>query len=1145
MRNNCRTANSAILLLCSGLSIILVGCGEGGGGSHSTPSKPGTTASEVAFVLVPDDLGAGDSDGVPTSAAVAPVVDLAWAAANPNNLRQWDDTQVGTSVGTRSPCTDCQCVDYVRYRVVGSTRSALDRSGWGGYGNQVQHRISMATNADLGTGDIPRPGAVFHYFLNCNASTLGCSHTGIVESAELLRDGEEGATELYYQVVVAEQNFRVPNVVNDKRMVPLSFPSLESRKLDDFNTTDALGRRWQFVYTPTETENEYDQQAKDLIATWWNNGLLKRALDRGGELSLGEYQRQPLIKTVRLLRTSVQRDVAWAVLDLFQSELGRGADFDGLLLYLPYVAAEETEEQIRQRIRSTEEYLNRQAGQQPPTLALVSTSGAGTEVGQSYILTLAVKDADGDLSRIEVDWGDGSAVSQFDVTGSESSQVAQHSFVSAETFQWSAVAVDAREAISQRISGSITVRVPAATNRPPTVSASSSATTIRLGEVVTISVDAADLDANLSKVTMNWDDGSVAQTRDITGSKSNTSFTKSSSSARTLAWSVSVSDTTALSSKVVSGIIEVRSDMVAALNLTGVSPNPVDAGTTKPYAPSLTLSGTNLNTVTTIKWLEQGTLVSTWTKLGNGSWTSSTGSSPAVTQSAASLGVQPTVVASTDTWSGSRTWTVTVGNGTAEVSSSFSVNRTEPVAALNLTGVSPNPVNAGTTKPYAPSLTLSGTNLNTVTTIKWLEQGTLVSTWTKLGNGSWTSSTGSSPAVTQSAASLGVQPTVVASTDTWSGSRTWTVTVGNGTAEVSSSFSVNRTEPVAALNLTGVSPNPVNAGTTKPYAPSLTLSGTNLNTVTTIKWLEQGTLVSTWTKLGNGSWTSSTGSSPAVTQSAASLGVQPTVVASTDTWSGSRTWTVTVGNGTAEVSSSFSVNRTEPVAALNLTGVSPNPVNAGTTKPYAPSLTLSGTNLNTVTTIKWLEQGTLVSTWTKLGNGSWTSSTGSSPAVTQSAASLGVQPTVVASTDTWSGSRTWTVTVGNGTAEVSSSFSVTRTEPVAALNLTGVSPNPVNAGTTKPYAPSLTLSGTNLNTVTTIKWLEQGTLVSTWTKLGNGSWTSSTGSSPAVTRSAASLGVQPTVVASTDTWSGSRTWTVTVGNGTAEASSSFSVTRRN
>lgn len=79
------------------------------------------------------------------------------------------------------------------------------------------------------------------------------------------------------------------------------------------------------------------------------------------------------------------------------------------------------------------------------------------------------------------------------------------------------------------------------------------------------------------------------------------------------------------------------------------------------------------------------------------------------------------------------------------------------------------------------------------------------------------------------------------------------------------------------------------------------------------------------------------------------------------------------------------------MAAPTLSSVSPNPVNAGTTKPYAPSLTLAGTNLNTVTTSKWLEQGALIATWTKQSNGSWTSSNGgSTQIVTQTTTSLGV-----------------------------------------------------------------------------------------------------------------------------------------------------------
>ena len=137
------------------------------------------------------------------------------------------------------------------------------------------------------------------------------------------------------------------------------------------------------------------------------------------------------------------------------------------------------------------------------------------------------------------------------------------------------------------------------------------------------------------------------------------------------------------------------------------------------------------------------------------------------------------------------------------------------------------------------------------------------------------------------------------------------------------------------------------------------------------------------------------------------------------------------------------------------------------------------------------------------------------------------------------------MTVSNGTAEASKDFTVSRTEAVQPPILTSVSPNPVNAGTTKPYAPSLTLTGSNLDTVTSIKWLQQGALVSTWTKQSNGTWTTSTGFTAAVTQTTTSLGVQPTVVSSSDSWVGSRTWTVTVSNGTAEASKDFTVSRAN
>ena len=89
----------------------------------------------------------------------------------------------------------------------------------------------------------------------------------------------------------------------------------------------------------------------------------------------------------------------------------------------------------------------------------------------------------------------------------------------------------------------------------------------------------------------------------------------------------------------------------------------------------------------------------------------------------------------------------------------------------------------------------------------------------------------------------------------------------------------------------------------------MTLSGTNLDTVNSIKWFEQGVAIATWTKQANGSWLSSNGPTVIVSQSVGSLGVQPTLVALADTWTGSRAWTVTVSNGSVDSSQNFTVNR--------------------------------------------------------------------------------------------------------------------------------------------------------------------------------------------------------------------------------------------
>ena len=97
-----------------------------------------------------------------------------------------------------------------------------------------------------------------------------------------------------------------------------------------------------------------------------------------------------------------------------------------------------------------------------PTLSFMSGNTTAT-VGASYSVQLQGNDSDNNLSLITINWGDGSSNSQNASNGS--TLTFSHTYSSANSFTWSATAIDSANASSSAVSK--TVSVSAAVVTPP------------------------------------------------------------------------------------------------------------------------------------------------------------------------------------------------------------------------------------------------------------------------------------------------------------------------------------------------------------------------------------------------------------------------------------------------------------------------------------------------------------------------------------------------------------------------------------------------------------------------------------------------------------------------------------------------------
>ena len=167
---------------------------------------------------------------------------------------------------------------------------------------------------------------------------------------------------------------------------------------------------------------------------------------------------------------------------------------------------------------------------------------------------------------------------------------------------------------------------------------------------------------------------------------------------------------------------------------------------------------------------------------------------------------------------------------------------------------------------------------------------------------------------------------------------------------------------------------------------------------------------------------------------------------------------------------------TTPSVALSFTGLTPSQI-ATSTAPYQATLSASGSNFNNVNRVSFSWSGAASGSkiWYK-GDSNWNA------AVTiNSDNSMTLQPTVVETNPTWSGTVYWTVTLRDNTdATASKSFTVTYTPTTISASIISYSPS---SKITVDIGQSFTISTNFTNTGNTAAYFYAG--ASVWDSSGN------------------------------------------------------------
>jgi hypothetical protein len=289
-----------------------------------------------------------------------------------------------------------------------------------------------------------------------------------------------------------------------------------------------------------------------------------------------------------------------------------------------------------------------------------------------------------------------------------------------------------------------------------------------------------------------------------------------------------------------------------------------------------------------------------------------------------------------------------------------------------------------------------------------------------------------------------LQPRVVETNPTWSGTAYWTVTMRDTTgATASKSFTVSYTPPsTISATINSYSPSSkitVNTG------QSFTISTSFTNTGNTAAYFYPG--VSIWNSNGSLIFTDWGSKKYLSKNQQGSASWSPTINTPGEYWLQFGIWNEAKSELLDKEPSPSQnlIKVTTPSVSLSFTGLTPSQISTSIA-PYQATLSATGSNFNNLNRVSfsWSGAASGSATWYK-GDANW-----NNKVTINSDNSMTLQPGVVETNPTWSGTAYWTVTLRDNTsATASKSFTVTYTQ--LTPQVTGVDPSQPTASPSRQY----------------------------------------------------------------------------------------------
>ncbi len=422
---------------------------------------------------------------------------------------------------------------------------------------------------------------------------------------------------------------------------------------------------------------------------------------------------------------------------------------------------------------TTSETVNDRA----PTVTISTISPNPANTGQLVTLSFSATDPDGTVSTITINWGDASTPTSLAGTATS----ATHTYTSTGTAKSQVFSITVTATDN---SGSIGIGLSSETvnDLPPVVSVTNvSPNPVNTGVLVTATFTATDPDGTVSSISVNWGDGTAADT--LAGTVTTDTHTYNVAGPFTI--TVTATDNSG-STGSGTGSITVNAIGVPTVTVNSPTPNPANTGQT--VTVTFTVSSTATVTGLTVNW-------------GDGTTNTLAVTAPSDTHIYASTGTAK-----------SQTFTITVtatnSAGPGSGTTTEAVNDLPP--AVTVSNVSPNPANTG--------------QLVTVTFSSTDPDGTVSSITVSWGDGSAVDTLGGS---------------ATSDTHTYSTASTFTITVtatDNSGSTGQATGSVTTVVPVGAPTVTvnNPTPNPADTGTT--VSVTFTVSSTATVTGITVNW---------------------------------------------------------------------------------------------------------------------------------------------------------------------------------------------------------------------------------------------------------------------------------------------------------------------